>query len=139
MPKKGPVGPGRAFLVLGTRVRADPRKSHANVPVCTAITRLLNCLPQTRGAGGEHNRAMALNGQHAVLVWDETGKVSEALRRAALSVPLWRGWRRPKKTHPHQVGLSIVAPYTRTDLSKISSPVRPPPPASAVTTSDRAS
>src|SRR2546428_3536251 len=103
MPKKGPVGRGRAFLVLGTRVRADPRKSHANMPVCRPITPLLNCLPQRAAQVGSTTRAMALNGQHAVLVWDETGKVSEALRRAALSVPLWRGSGPPAKPPPRPV------------------------------------
>src|SRR2546428_1718453 len=89
MPKKRPCFRPCAYLVLGTRARAKTKKArqrarlHGNCP--TAKLR-----SSTRGAGGEHDRAMALNGQHAVLVWDETGKVSEALRRAALSVPLWR-------------------------------------------------
>src|SRR2546427_9740280 len=120
MPKKGPVGRGRAFLVLGTRVRADPRKSHANMPVCRPITPLLNCLPQRAAQVGSTTRAMALNGQHAVLVWDETGKVSEALRRAALSVPLWRVAGRPQKTHPAQGEPSIVSPFNKADWVKIS-------------------
>src|SRR3989442_9508879 len=123
MPKKGPVGRGRAFLVLGTRVRADPRKSHANMPVCRPITPLLNCLPQRAAQVGSTTRAMALNGQHAVLVWDETGKVSEALRRAALSVPLWRGLCPPKNTQPPPVGLSIVALFNTARWSRIVAPL----------------
>src|SRR2546428_6629547 len=125
MPKKGPVGPGRAFLVLGTRVRADPRKSHANMPVCRPITPLLNCLPQRAAQVGSTTRAMALNGQHAVLVWDETGKVSEALRRAALSVPLWRGAGPPQNNHLAHVDLSIVWSFILSDWSSVKRIVLP--------------
>jgi two-component system nitrate/nitrite response regulator NarL len=80
---------------------------------------------------------MALNGRHAVLVWDEGGKVSDALRRAALSVPLWRVSDRPKKSDLEQVDLAIVALYSRSDWSKVSSLIRRTRTVIVSTTSDR--
>ena len=136
MPKKRPCFRPCAYLVLGTRARAKTKKArqrarlHGNCP--TAKLR-----SSTRGAGGEHDRAMALNGQHAVLVWDETGKVSEALRRAALSVPLWRVSDRPKNSDLEQVDLAIVALYSRSDWSKISALIRRARTVIVSTTSDR--
>src|SRR3989442_2009206 len=128
MPKKRPCFRPCAYLVLGTRARANAKKArqrarlHGNCP--TAKLR-----SSTRGAGGEHNRAMALNGQHAVLVWDETGKVSEALRRAALSVPQWRGSGRPPGSDPEQARLALHVLFSRSALVKNSAPPRPTPPA----------
>jgi two-component system nitrate/nitrite response regulator NarL len=80
---------------------------------------------------------MALNGRHAVLVWDEGGKVSDALRRAALSVPLWRVSDRPKKSDLEQVDLAIVALYSRSDWSKVSALIRRTRTVIVSTTSDR--
>src|SRR5437899_10708879 len=136
MPKERPWFRACAYLVLGTRARANAKKArqrarlHGNCPTVK--------LPSsTRGAGGEHDRAMALNGQHAVLVWDETGKVSEALRRAALSVPLWRVSERPKNNDLEQVDLAIVALYSRSDWSKITALIRRTRTVRVSTASDR--
>src|SRR2546422_1278830 len=99
MTKKQSERSRSAYLVLSTRggqcneKRRQCGRLHGNYPAAK--------LPFfDAAAGGEHDRAMAPNGQHTILVWDEAGKVSDALRRAAIGVPMWRGGGRPEKNEP---------------------------------------
>ncbi|OLC19462.1 MAG: hypothetical protein AUH33_05690 [Chloroflexi bacterium 13_1_40CM_68_21] len=80
---------------------------------------------------------MAPNGQHTILVWDEAGKVSDALRRAAIGVPMWRVSERPKNSDLEQVDLAIVALYSRSDWARVSSLLRRTRTVIVSTTSDR--
>src|SRR5438552_18740885 len=64
---------------------------------------------------------MGPNGEHTILVWDEAGKVSDAVRRAAIGAPVWRVSERPKSSDLEEVDLAIVALYGRSDWAKISS------------------
>ncbi|HEV8469522.1 MAG TPA: response regulator transcription factor [Candidatus Limnocylindria bacterium] len=91
----------------------------------------------TQARRWEHDRPMGLNGQHAILVWDETGKLSDGLRRAALGIPLWRVSDRPKNSDLEQVDLAIVALYSRSDWAKISPLIRRTRTVIVSTTSDR--
>ncbi|TMG47854.1 MAG: response regulator transcription factor [Chloroflexi bacterium] len=82
-------------------------------------------------------RAMGPNGEHTILVWDEAGKVSDAVRRAAIGAPVWRVSERPKSSDLEQVDLAIVALYGRSDWSKISSLILRTRTVIVSTTSDR--
>jgi DNA-binding NarL/FixJ family response regulator len=62
---------------------------------------------------------MGLNRQQTILVWDEAGKVSDAVRKASLSAPLWRVSARPRTSDLEQVDLAIVALYSKSDWAKI--------------------
>ena len=62
---------------------------------------------------------MALNRQQTILVWDDAGKVSDVLRRASISAPLWRVSARPGNSDLEQVDLAIVALYSKSDWAKI--------------------
>src|SRR2546425_4036552 len=112
MTKKQSERSRSAYLVLSTRggqcneKRRQCGRLHGNYPAAK--------LPFfDAAAGGEHDRAMAPNGQHTILVWDEAGKVSDALRRAAIGVPMWRGSERPHNNGPQEVELAVRAPFSR--------------------------
>src|SRR5712692_3514009 len=62
---------------------------------------------------------MAVRGQRTILVWDRTGKVFTALRRAAIGVPLWRVTERPTGTDLAQVDLAIATLHPTTDWRTI--------------------
>ncbi len=62
---------------------------------------------------------MALNRQQTILVWDDAGKISDALRKASLSALLWRVSARPRTSDLEQVDLAIVALYSKADWAKI--------------------
>ena len=59
--------------------------------------------------------------QHAILVWDESGDVFDAVRRAAVGVSLWRVSGRPRSTELAEVDLAIAALYRRSDWKTIGS------------------
>src|SRR5437870_13542400 len=80
---------------------------------------------------------MGPNGEHTILVWDEAGKVSDAVRRAAIGAPVWRVSERPKSSDLEQVDLAIVALYGPSDWSKISPPILRTRTVIVSTTSDR--
>src|SRR2546425_13196004 len=112
MTKKQSERSRSAYLVLSTRggqcneKRRQCGRLHGNYPAAK--------LPFfDAAAGGEHDRAMAPNGQHTILVWDEAGKVSDALRRAAIGVPMWRGAGTPQKNSPRPGGPPRAAPSNR--------------------------
>ena len=75
--------------------------------------------------------------QHAILVWDEKGKVVDALRRSALNVPLWRVSERPKNGDLEQVDLAVAALYDPSDWTAIAAVVRRTRTVIVSTTSDR--
>src|SRR2546425_2597587 len=133
MTKKQSERSRSAYLVLSTRggqcneKRRQCGRLHGNYPAAK--------LPFfDAAAGGEHDRAMAPNGQHTILVWDEAGKVSDALRRAAIGVPMWRGVGSPKKNDPQQVGPALGAPFSQAAPAGGSPPPPRTPPGSVGTT-----
>jgi DNA-binding NarL/FixJ family response regulator len=67
---------------------------------------------------------MALNRQHAILVWDEKGRVFGALRRAAITVPLWRVSARPSREDLEEVDLAVAALYGASDWPLVLSLIR---------------
>ena len=67
---------------------------------------------------------MAQSRQQAVLVWDESGAVFDALRRAAMSAPLWRVSGRPKNGDLAQADLAIAALYGAKDWATVSTLIR---------------
>src|SRR2546425_6739958 len=117
MTKKQSERSRSAYLVLSTRggqcneKRRQCGRLHGNYPAAK--------LPFfDAAAGGEHDRAMAPNGQHTILVWVEAGKVSDALRRAAIGVPMWRGSGSPQKTDPQPGGPARGARFTKSHRAR---------------------
>jgi DNA-binding NarL/FixJ family response regulator len=80
---------------------------------------------------------MARRSQRTILVWDETGKVFAALRRAAIGVPLWRVTERPTDSDLEQVDLAIVTLYPATDWRTIAELARRVPTVIISATGDR--
>jgi len=80
---------------------------------------------------------MALRGQRTIVVWDRTGKVFTALRRAAIGVPLWRVTERPTGSDLEQVDLAIATLYPTTDWRTIAGLCRQVPTVIISATGDR--
>src|SRR2546426_1939781 len=88
---------------------------------CAAILRTLDC-PRARGWG--HGTAMALERRETILVWDESGKVFDALRRTGVAASLWRVSDKPRNGDLEQVDLVVAALYRSSDWNKIATVVR---------------
>ncbi len=80
---------------------------------------------------------MALERRETILVWDENGKVFDALRRAAVGASLWRVSDKPKNGDLEQVDLAVAALYRSSDWKKIATVVRQTRTVIVSTTSDR--
>jgi DNA-binding NarL/FixJ family response regulator len=80
---------------------------------------------------------MALERRETILVWDESGKVFAALRRAAVAASLWRVSDKPNNGDLLQVDLAVAALYRSSDWKKIATVVRQTRTVIVSTTSDR--
>src|SRR5437879_13912956 len=80
---------------------------------------------------------MALERRATILVWDESGKVFDALRRAAVAASLWRVSDKPKNGDLEQVDLAVAALYRSADWKRIATVVRRTRTVIVSTTSDR--
>ena len=80
---------------------------------------------------------MALERRETILVWDQSGKVFDALRRAGVGASLWRVSDKPKNGDLEQVDLAVAALYRSADWKKIATVVRQTRTVIVSTTSDR--
>jgi len=80
---------------------------------------------------------MALESRETILVWDESGKVFDSLRRAAVAASIWRVSDKPKNGELEQVDLAVAALYRSSDWKKIATVVRRTRTVIVSTTSDR--
>ena len=80
---------------------------------------------------------MALERRETILVWDQSGKVFDALRRAGVGASLWRVSDKPKNGDLEQVDLAVAALYRSPDWKKIATVVRRTRTVIVSTTSDR--
>jgi DNA-binding NarL/FixJ family response regulator len=80
---------------------------------------------------------MALARRETILVWDESGKVFDALRRTAVAASFWRVSDKPKTRDLEQVDLAVVALYRSADWKRIATIVRQTRTVIVSTTSDR--
>jgi DNA-binding NarL/FixJ family response regulator len=80
---------------------------------------------------------MALARRETILVWDEGGKVFDALRRTAVAASFWRVSDAPKSRDLEQVDLAVAALYRSADWKRIATFVRQTRTVIVSTTSDR--
>src|SRR5437867_12994766 len=80
---------------------------------------------------------MAVKRRHAILVWDESGKVFDTIRRTAIAVSLWRVSGKPADSDLEEVDLAVAALYRSSDWKTIASLVRRTRTVIVSTTSDR--
>ena len=62
---------------------------------------------------------MALERRRSILVWDESGRVFDALRQSAVAASLWRVSDKPGSGDLEQVDLAVAALYRPSDWTKI--------------------
>src|SRR5438093_708920 len=80
---------------------------------------------------------MAVKRRHAILVWDESGKVFDTIRRTAIAVSLWRVSGKPADSDLEEVDLAVAALYRSSDWKTIASLVRRTSTVIVSATSDR--
>jgi len=93
-------------------------------------------LPSRAQVGGTET-PMALERRQSILVWDEGGKVFDALRRSAVAASLWRVSDKPRSGDLEQVDLAVAALYRASDWKKIAALVLRTRTVIVSTTSDR--
>lgn len=130
-PERGSVNTEKAVVKRVNRYRI-PGTPHAHVPEkyaefassCGWLARSVDWQPRTRVRWVGSDVGMVQRRTQSVVVWDEVGDVFRYLRRARLSLPLWRVNELPARRDLDEVDLAIAALNRASDWTTIASLVR---------------